>query len=79
MKTMTCSQLGGACNMEFKAETFEQMAELSKQHGMEMFQKNDAAHMRAMDAMKEKMQNAEAMQKWMNEKKVEFDSIPESN
>lgn len=76
---MTCSQLGGACNMEFKAETFEQMAELSKQHGMEMFQKNDAPHMRAMDAIKEKMQNAEAMQKWMNEKKVEFDSIPESN
>ena len=41
MKTMTCSQLGGACDKEFQAETFEEMAELSKQHGMEMFQQGE--------------------------------------
>lgn len=34
---MTCKQLGGACNHEFRADTFEEMAELSKSHGMEMF------------------------------------------
>lgn len=34
MKTMTCKQLGGACDKEFHAQTFEEMAELSKQHGM---------------------------------------------
>ena len=39
MKTMTCRQLGGACELEFRANTFEEMAELSKKHGMEMFQK----------------------------------------
>ena len=38
MKTMTCNQLGGACDLEFHAETFDEMAQLSKQHGMEMFQ-----------------------------------------
>jgi len=37
MKTMTCRQLGGACDVEFHAETFQKMARLSKQHGMEMF------------------------------------------
>ena len=37
MKTMTCDQLGGACKETFQAETFEEMAELSKQHGMAMF------------------------------------------
>lgn len=36
MKTMTCKQLGGACDKEFSANTFEEIAELSKQHGMEM-------------------------------------------
>ena len=36
MKTMTCNQLGGACNLEFRASTFEEMAGLSQQHGMEM-------------------------------------------
>ncbi|MGS0526510.1 hypothetical protein ACU8V7_16330 [Zobellia nedashkovskayae] len=39
MKTMTCKQLGGACDMEFSANTFEEIADLSKNHGMEMFQK----------------------------------------
>ena len=39
MKTMTCKQLGGACDKEFHANTFDEMAEMSKTHGMEMFQK----------------------------------------
>ena len=30
MKTMTCRQLGGACDLGFRAESFEEMAELSK-------------------------------------------------
>ena len=55
MKTMTCKQLGGACNLEFQADTFEEMAEMSKKHGMEMFQKKDAAHLQAMGAMQEMM------------------------
>lgn len=51
MKTMTCKQLGGACDKEFNAETFEEMAKLSKRHGMEMFQKRDEAHLNAMKQM----------------------------
>lgn len=79
MKTMTCSQLGGACDAEFHANTFEEMAQLSQQHGREMFQKNDEAHMKVMEGMKEKMQDPAAMQEWMMSKKAEFDAIPESN
>ena len=51
MKTMNCKQLGGACEKEFQANTFEEMSELSKQHGMEMHQKQDAAHLEAMQEM----------------------------
>ena len=39
MKIMNCKQLGGACDKEFHANSFEEIAEMSKQHGMEMFQK----------------------------------------
>ena len=39
MKTMSCKELGGACGKVFHANTFEEIAEMSKQHGMEMFQK----------------------------------------
>jgi len=55
MKTMTCNQLGGACEKEFLAETFEEMAEMSKQHGIEMFQKQEEAHLSAMSKMQELM------------------------
>lgn len=43
---MTCKQLGGACDKEILANTFEEMAELSKQHGMEMYKKQDEAHIK---------------------------------
>lgn len=78
MKTMTCNQLGGACDKEFHAETFEEIAQMSQQHGSEMFQKGDEAHLKAMEAMKEKMQDPYSMQEWMDSKKLEFDSLPES-
>lgn len=41
---MTCKQLGGACKIVFHSETFEEMAELSKTHGMEMHKKGDESH-----------------------------------
>ena len=76
MKTMTCRQLGGACDKEFHAETFQEMAELSKQHGMEMYQVKDQAHMAAMGEMQEMMQQPEAMQQWFENKRKEFDALP---
>ena len=42
MKTMTCKQLGGACDLKFHANTFEEIAEMSKNHGTEMFQNGDS-------------------------------------
>ncbi len=76
MKSMTCKQLGGACEMVFEAETFEQMAEMSKAHGTEMFKTKDPAHMEAMMKMQEMMQSPGAMQKWFMERKAEFDALP---
>lgn len=79
MKTMTCKQLGGACDMEFQASTFEEMAEMSKKHGMEMFQTGDAAHLGAMNEMKELMQSPDAMQAWFEGKRKEFDALPNAS
>ena len=77
MKTMTCKQLGGACDMTLQAETFGEMAELSMQHGIEMMQKNDEAHMKAIGNMKEIMQNPATMNQWFAERKAEFDALAE--
>ena len=77
MKTMKCNQLGGACDKEFQANTFEEIAEMSKQHGMEMFQKNDEAHLKAMNDMQALMQDPKAMESWFENKRNEFESLPE--
>jgi predicted small metal-binding protein len=77
MRTMKCSELGGACDKEFHAESFEEVAEMSKRHGMEMSQKKDAAHLRAMGEMQKLMQRPEAMKAWFESKRREFDALPE--
>ena len=74
MKSMTCNQLGGACDKVFTAATFEEMAALSQQHGKEMFGVQDAAHMVAMNEMMAMMQNGK-MDEWMNARKAEFDAL----
>ena len=77
MKTMTCKQLGGACDKKFQADSFEEIAELSKLHGMEMFQKQDPDHLEAMNKMSALMQEPQAMQDWFSAKKNEFNSLAE--
>ena len=77
MKTMNCKQLGGACDKEFHANTFDEIAEMSKQHGMQMFQQNDEAHLNAMNKMQDLMKKPEAMKDWFESKKNEFEALPE--
>jgi hypothetical protein len=77
MKTMTCKQLGGACDQTFRAATFEEMASLSNEHGKEMFKKNDDAHLEAMRAMQLLIETPNAMQDWFEEKKQAFNALPE--
>ena len=76
MKTMTCRQLGGACDEKFHADTFEEMAEMSKRHGVEMFHKGDRPHMDAMQKMQDLMESPEALHQWYEEKQKEFDQLP---
>ena len=77
MKTMTCKQLGGACDQKFQAESFDEIATLSKLHGMEMFQKQDADHLEAMQRITALMQQPVAMQEWFDAKEKEFNALAE--
>ncbi|WP_297764488.1 DUF1059 domain-containing protein [uncultured Muriicola sp.] len=76
MKTMTCKDMGGACDQKFQANSFEEIAEMSKKHGMEMFQKGDKAHLKAMLKMRELMKSPEDMQAWFDTKRKEFEALP---
>ena len=75
MKTMTCKQLGGACDKEFHANSFDEIAELSKKHGMEMFQAGDEEHLNAMSEMQELMKSPESMKEWFENKRREFEAL----
>ena len=75
MKSMTCKQLGGACDKVFSGNTFEEIAAQSKAHGTEMFKAKDPAHMQAMTKMTELMHNPEDMQQWMNARIAEFNAL----
>jgi len=75
MKTMTCKQLGGACDKTFQANSFDDIAELSKAHGMEMYQNQDAEHLKAMSNMSELMQRPQEMKNWFEAKRKEFNEL----
>lgn len=74
MKTMTCNQLGGACDLEFAAESFDEIASLSQQHGKEMFAVNDPAHLEAMSSMMQIMSSG-GMDDWMSARRAEFEAL----
>jgi hypothetical protein len=74
MKSMTCNQLGGACEQVFSGDTFDELAAQSQQHGKEMFGSNDGPHLAAMGAMMELMKSGE-MDSWMAARKAEFEAL----
>lgn len=76
MKTMTCKQLGGACDQTFTAQTYAEMAEQSKAHAAKMFEIKDQAHLDAMNEVMALMQDPVAMRKWLDDKKAEFEALP---
>jgi len=75
MKSMTCNQLGGACNEIFSGSSFDELAQLSQIHGKEMYARNDADHMEAMGRMMELMSSG-GMDAWMTARKAEFEEMP---
>jgi hypothetical protein len=77
MKSMTCKQLGGACDERFSGNTFDEMAEKSKAHGAKMFELQDEAHFEAMHAVMAMMEEPEKMRAWLDAKRAEFDALPD--
>ena len=73
---MSCKQLGGACDMEFHANTFEEMKQMSQKHAHEMYKKGDEKHIKVMKEMMELMNDPSAMKGWMESKQKDFNALP---
>jgi predicted small metal-binding protein len=52
MKRLNCRDLGGPCEAEFAADTFEEIGKKSHEHAMEQMQNGDEAHLSAANSMK---------------------------
>jgi hypothetical protein len=57
------------------APILEEMAEMSRKHGEDMFHKGDEAHLKAMHEMKELMKSPDDMNKWIENKRKEFEAL----
>ncbi|HEX6227007.1 MAG TPA: DUF1059 domain-containing protein [Chryseolinea sp.] len=77
MKTMNCKQLGGACEKDFSANTFDEIAMMVSRHAREMVQQGDAAHIKAMNEMRNHMTTPDAMNAWMEDKRQAFQALPD--
>ena len=75
MKTMTCKEMGGTCDMEFHAESAEEMEKMGKEHVHSM---EDDDHKNVVAQMTEMMEkDPEAMKKWQEDFKGKFDAAPD--
>ncbi|RBW45615.1 DUF1059 domain-containing protein [Psychromonas sp. B3M02] len=77
MKTMTCRQLGGACEQSFQGETLEEIIEQNKLHIVEMMMQQDEQHIEAARKVKVLMEDSEAKRAWFANKQQLFDELPE--
>jgi hypothetical protein len=75
MKTMTCRQLGGGCDLEFKGEDFDTIAMQSKSHGAEMISRKDRDHLEAMQNLQNQLKSPKDWSDWYEGKRKEFNEI----
>jgi hypothetical protein len=75
MKTLTCRDLGGPCDVAFTAETFEEIGKKSREHVMAQMQQGDQAHLAAANNMRNA--SPDQQQAMMAAFKRKFDEAPE--
>lgn len=77
MKTMTCSQLGGPCDLPLRGESADDVINLQDQHLKDAVAGGDAAHEPALAAMKGRWRRPISGMKWYKSTKRAFAALPE--
>jgi predicted small metal-binding protein len=78
MKTMTCQQLGGTCDLELRGETADEVIKLQDKHLREIVAAGDKAHEEALKDMKGRWKHPVAGMGWYRSAKKAFADLPES-
>lgn len=77
MKTMTCRQLGGACDLELRGETADDVIKAQDAHLRDAVEAGDTAHEPAREAMKGRWRNPLKGMGWYRSTTKAFAALPE--
>ena len=77
MKTMTCRQLGGACDLPLRGETADEVIKAQDKHLREAVAAGDTTHEQALKEMKGRWKNPIKGMGWYKNTKREFAELPE--
>jgi predicted small metal-binding protein len=77
MKTMTCSQLGGACGLPLRGSTADEVIQLQDKHLKEVVAGGDAAHESALTQMKGRWKHPVKGLGWYRSVKRDFAALPD--
>jgi len=77
MKTMTCKQLGGPCDLTLRGGTADEIIKAQDRHLKDAVAAGDTEHQAARDAMKGRWKNPVKGLGWYNGTKKAFAALPE--
>ena len=77
MKTMTCKQLGGPCDLALHGDTADEVIKAQDQHLKDMVAGGDVGHESALKEMKGRWKRPLAGMKWYKSTKKEFAALPD--
>ena len=77
MKTMTCKQLGGPCDLPHHGDTANVVIKAQDKHLNEIVSSGDDAHKSALQEMKGRWKHPVAGMGWYRKAKRDFAALPE--
>lgn len=77
MKTMTCRQLGGPCDLEHHGEDANDVIKDQDRHLNEAVEGGDTAHEPALKEMKGRWKRPVSGMKWYRKAQKDFDALPD--
>jgi hypothetical protein len=78
MKTMTCKQLGGPCDLQLHGDTGDEIIKAQDKHLNEAVTAGDEAHEGALKDMKNRWKHPVSGMGWYRKTKRDFAALPEN-
>ncbi|MBO1756194.1 hypothetical protein [Allobranchiibius sp. CTAmp26] len=77
MKSMTCDQLAGPCDLRHRGKSADVVIKAQDAHLREVVAAGDATHQAALDAMDGRWKHPVAGMKWYRKAKRDFAALPD--